>query len=372
MKTRALALFLALICLAGVLPARALDGEIYPLEPTAPCWRIYDPALHAFYRQLTDAEKRVFSARYDCVALGGQSLWTDGGLGAEETMRVDYVLLTDCPELMYMPAETGLDGELLRPDEAYCAGHPDEIERMLADCRATMDAIARQPEWDDTDFGKQLAVDRFIAAHCRYDVEADFGGDYAPDPMLRTAWASLSGGKATCVGYAQGVQLALRCLGIPCLMAYGYVRDDIGRETPHSWNMVEVDGAWYHHDATWDDRDAEDYLPYFNLSTEVICRSHADDPARGMLGFDLPGCESMRANYYAVRGQTMAEDWRAALPRLVQEARDDGRNALGVRFEDEARYREALRALEAGELDDELPRPDVLTRQDVNLIWFRW
>ena len=329
MKKRAFALLVALMCLAGGPPACA-GGPSGPLEPTAPAWTAYDPALHYYYWQLTDPEKRAFSGRYDSIALGDAARWDDCGLDAAGLARVDYALLTDCPELMYMPTSTGAAGELLPPDADYCARHPGEIEAMLADCRAAFGEMARRPEWDETDYGRQLAADRFIAGRCRYAVEQDFGGAaYAPDPALRTAHAALAGGEATCVGYAQGVQLALRCLDIPCLMVYGYVRDGEGRSVPHAWNMAEIDGAWYHHDATWDDRldeaFLEDYLPYFNLSSAEIGRSHADDPARPALGFSLPACEDTRANYYAVEGRMLDGGWREALPRLLQTAREEGR-----------------------------------------------
>ena len=53
----------------------AILQKPYNIEPTADVWNTYDPALHYFYQQLTDAEKRLFSARYDALALGDASLW---------------------------------------------------------------------------------------------------------------------------------------------------------------------------------------------------------------------------------------------------------------------------------------------------------
>ena len=378
MKKRALALLFALLLLANGPSARALDDAPYSAEPTAPVWRTYDPALHYYYNLLTDEEKRVFSARYDCIALGETSLWDQPGLDGAGLVRVDYALLTDCPELMYMPTKTGPDGALLKPEEAWCAGHPGDIERLMADCRAALEAIAQRPEWGESDFEKQLAVDRYIVSRCRYDVEAGYSADagFTPDPALRVAWGALVGGEATCAGYAQGVQLALRCLGIPCLMTYGYIRDEADRAIPHAWNMAKIDGAWYHHDATWNDLDdaamLEDYLPYFNLTTRAIRRTHSDDPARPALGFPLPRCDSAGANYCAARGQTLGADWREALPEMIDAARKAGRRGLGVRFDDEALFDEAMGALEAGNLDEALSGALSGARPDVYFIYFRW
>ncbi len=382
MKKRAFPLIVSLLLLLGGLTgARAVIREPYATEPTAPVWSSYDPSLHYYYQQLTDAEKRVFSARYDCVALGRPALWDEPGLDAAGRMRVDYALLTDCPELMYMPIETGLGGVLLKPEEDWCAGHPGDIERLMADCRTALEAIRQRPEWGESDFEKQLAVDRHIVSACRYDLEEEYStyASFTPDPMLRTAHAALAGGRAVCAGYAQGLQLALRCLDIPCLIAYGYVYDGAGRANPHAWNMVRIDGEWYHHDVTWNDWDdetmLEDFFPYLNLDTLTIRQTHSDDPARSALGFSLPRCEAEGANYYAMKGRLLGDDWRDTLPALLWAAREDGQTALGVRFRDAACFEEALASYEAGDgtlFGPKADVPRVNVWEDVNFLYFRW
>ncbi len=49
-----------------------------------------------------------------------------------------------------------------------------------------------------------------------------------------------------CQAYALAMTYFLRAAGVECVHAYSY-------EMNHDWNLVKVDGMWYHVDATWDD-----------------------------------------------------------------------------------------------------------------------
>ena len=100
---RTLAIVIALILLMLGNDATAVVNPPYSSEPTSALWKLYDPELHYWYQQLTEAEKRLFSARYDCIALGQADLWDYpcGRLVLESRERIDYALLRDCPELLY-------------------------------------------------------------------------------------------------------------------------------------------------------------------------------------------------------------------------------------------------------------------------------
>ena len=160
---RTLAVVMVLILLMLGNNAAAVVQLPYSSEPTSALWKLYDPELHYWYQQLTEAEKRLFSARYDCIALGQADLWDYpcGRLTLENRERIDYVLMMDCPELLYYPQARTLDslryGRIQAPDEAFCAQHAALLPDRLAECMAALDAIRRQPEWGETDFEKEIA-----------------------------------------------------------------------------------------------------------------------------------------------------------------------------------------------------------------------
>lgn len=61
-----------------------------------------------------------------------------------------------------------------------------------------------------------------------------------------TGYDGLINGTTVCAGYAQLYQDLLQRAGIDCK----YV---ISEEMNHGWNIVNIDGQWYHVDLTWDD-----------------------------------------------------------------------------------------------------------------------
>ena len=89
--------------------------------------------------------------------------------------------------------------------------------------------------WSDEE--KVLYVHDRLAAHITYydGGETEFG---------RNIYDAFAKGSSVCVGYALGFQYFMDKLDIPCI---NITTDD------HIWNMVEIDGQWYHVDVTWDD-----------------------------------------------------------------------------------------------------------------------
>ncbi len=59
--------------------------------------------------------------------------------------------------------------------------------------------------------------------------------------------------KGTCQGYAWAYMAILREMGIECEFA---ASDSI----EHIWNLVKIDGEWYHVDVTWDDPPTKNHM----------------------------------------------------------------------------------------------------------------
>lgn len=62
---------------------------------------------------------------------------------------------------------------------------------------------------------------------------------------------------AVCDGYSFAFEYLLQQLGIEVLRIGGLAGDDDADSSPHSWNLVNLDGDWYEVDCTWDDKDIE-------------------------------------------------------------------------------------------------------------------
>lgn len=96
-------------------------------------------------------------------------------------------------------------------------------------------------------FGDEPAAVRILLAHdalctrCTYDSEA---------PFRHTAYGAWECGAAVCDGYAAAFAALMQAAGVPVLTVTGTAGG-----IPHAWNLIALDGAWYHIDCTWDDRD---------------------------------------------------------------------------------------------------------------------
>ncbi|MEG0615361.1 MAG: transglutaminase domain-containing protein, partial [Oscillospiraceae bacterium] len=77
-----------------------------------------------------------------------------------------------------------------------------------------------------------------IILNCTYDIEAEHSD---------MAYGALVKGRALCQGYAQAMSILCNKVGIDNTLVSG----DTGEA--HAWNMINLNGKWYHMDVTWDD-----------------------------------------------------------------------------------------------------------------------
>ncbi len=100
------------------------------------------------------------------------------------------------------------------------------------------------------DFEKTLAIRDYILQNADYDWQ-NFRDNTIPLESY-TAYGILCLGVGVCSGYAQAVSLLLNKVGVENKIISGSVKGAI--ENPdHAWNLVKIQGEWYHMDVTWDD-----------------------------------------------------------------------------------------------------------------------
>ncbi|MCR5368797.1 MULTISPECIES: transglutaminase domain-containing protein [Eubacterium] len=112
---------------------------------------------------------------------------------------------------------------------------------------------------------KVLALHDYLVDTCEYST-----GNPNNDNEFR-AYGALIDGEAVCSGYAEALTLLLAGAGIKSDIIIG----SAGNE-PHAWNLVEIDGNWYHIDSTWDDPKGMNVVShaYYNLTDDEISFDH--------------------------------------------------------------------------------------------------
>lgn len=112
---------------------------------------------------------------------------------------------------------------------------PDVYDRMLYEQKVA-EILAACVHEGMSAWQIALSIHDYLVVNCVYDEALE----------LNTGYDLLMKGSTVCTGYAALYQdLLLRC-GIPCQQ----VRSD---PMEHIWNLVQLDGKWYHVDVTWDD-----------------------------------------------------------------------------------------------------------------------
>lgn len=131
-----------------------------------------------------------------------------------------------------------------------------------------------------TDAEKELAIHDYLVNHTRYDYQNYVKGTLPNEAF--TDYGALVLGSAVCSGYSKALYRMLNLAGIQNYIVKGY-----GDNVLHTWNIVKVDGKFYHVDSTWDDpvwvKDTLTY-DYFNLTDTQMAKDHTWNRA------DYPKC----------------------------------------------------------------------------------
>ena len=127
-----------------------------------------------------------------------------------------------------------------------------------------------------------------------------------PNPIpdeshLYTSYGALIKQEGVCEGYAKLFQHLCYEVGINCLQVIGYGTTD-GRKEAHMWNIVELDGAWYQTDVTWDDAYNDNNVlsyRYFNLTDRQMGIDHTiEADGSGIPTYPAPACTATKYHYY--------------------------------------------------------------------------
>ena len=118
---------------------------------------------------------------------------------------------------------------------SYTVESMDEVKETWAEIDKATEEILLYISPDMTDFEKIMTVHDYMDLHYVYDIN-DMDQTYLI--MLDRV--------GVCAAYAEAFQHMMNILGIESSLVKS-------EEMGHIWNIVKVDGNWYHVDITWDD-----------------------------------------------------------------------------------------------------------------------
>lgn len=181
-------------------------------------------------------------------------------------------VVNDHPELFYATEGYNLRGSGTSSSATYTltptyrwGASEDEVKKF----NAKLDEVVAEARAIDGKMEQMLWVHDYLAINCGYNWEVATGNK-EPTSRVFSAYGVLVDRDAVCQGYALAYKLILNKLGINCITVTSTGMN-------HMWNLVQLDGSWYHVDVTWDDRvpdmQGSALHSYFLLSDSTISDS---------------------------------------------------------------------------------------------------
>lgn len=109
-------------------------------------------------------------------------------------------------------------------------------------------------------FDRIKKVHDFICKSVTYDENTDLA-----EGSNQNAAHAVINGMTVSEGYAELFQRFMNAMGIPCYMVTGVID-----QQEHAWNLVHLDGLWYHLDCTWADQDWGIFRGYFLVGQQKM------------------------------------------------------------------------------------------------------
>lgn len=97
--------------------------------------------------------------------------------------------------------------------------------------------------------------------------------------ISNSPYTALTKGITACNGYAMLAYKMLEKLGFEVRLISGTASSQVYKIQNHAWNLVKLDGHWYHLDVTWDDPVPDEagriFYDYYLLTDKEISKSHS-------------------------------------------------------------------------------------------------
>ncbi len=147
-------------------------------------------------------------------------------------------VINDHPELFYVSAGfyCYLDGDIVTTVQPIYLGDVEELPARIAAFNDKLNTVVAYAKRAKTTVGRLLLANDYFCANYAYDTT---GSIYSAEGFFST-------GTGVCQAYSLAFQAVLDKLGIENTTA-------ASRDMNHMWNVVKVDGSWYHVDVTWND-----------------------------------------------------------------------------------------------------------------------
>lgn len=239
-----------------------------------------------YYNQMNKTQQKI----YQSIKGGLESLaesFEVPRIDGAELSTIFHQLRLDCPEIFYASTfqySYYQDSNMVKMKPLYLF-EKNKIKDHQNAMKSRVQKLARVAQ-DKSDMEKEKYIHDFICDNVTYD---KLKKQYSHEII-----GPLGQGVGVCEGIAKSVKILCDNLGIPCIVVISENNPEKNIKYRHAWNVVKIDGIWYHLDATFDNSlsKEETRYDYFNLDDKNIFRDHQP------VIYPIPECKNSNHFYY--------------------------------------------------------------------------
>lgn len=187
------------------------------------------------------------------------------------TITGNYFYITGSYSWSYSQSTNYINSIKIKYQNSHCDENGSPDKRKIA---KDVDLFQYQTEkamhcidYAKDDIEIALLLHDFLIRECDYD-EENYLNNSIPEKSYN-AYGALVDGQAVCNGYAIAYSYLLQQSGIESYVLASDVMN-------HAWNLIRLDGSWYHVDVTWDD-------PVFTSGKTFFSQYNADYADEGFM-----------------------------------------------------------------------------------------
>lgn len=241
-----------------------------------------------YYRQMSRQQQSAYHSMLEGFTAIAPS-FSVLRLSMQELSDIFFRLRLDNPWIFYVTGFScryvqGADTMQLIPDYMFEKKKIREHQKALQGRTAR---LVRSAKAMKTELDRELYIHDFICSSVSYD---KLKKSYSHEII-----GPLQQGIGVCEGIAKTVKLLCDELGIACIIAICDADPEHGLKYRHAWNVIRIQGKWYHLDATYDNslgRYGQNRFDYFNLDDKKIFRDHRQ------VMYPVPDCTDGNSFYY--------------------------------------------------------------------------
>lgn len=294
------------------------------------------------YSVLSEEEKSIYQEIYIILKEMKENI-TLSTIDVEMIEKVFQCVLNDHPKFYYVKGYTyttySTDDIVNRLDfsgtytktKEECDVINAQIESYVNECFLGMSE-------ELSDYEKVKYIYDYIILNTEYNLNAEDSQNIC---------SVFLNGESVCMGYARAMQYLLLKQNILCTIVNGTA----GEMEEHAWNLLLLDGQYYHLDVTWGDdsyivtNDSEAVTGmvnygFFCVTTDEIDNTHTIDSI-----VDLPECIAEENNYYVKEGYYFTSVDTQKLASIFSSAYDKQKEYVELKCSDGVVYREMYQYL---------------------------